>query len=89
VQVVNEIRQFIDLAQQQYADAFSASDDSGMFETSYSLTRVYSLLGNLSLAGRWAHESEKHTQDPAKILAINMVLLCGLIKQKYLNHQRG
>lgn len=80
-----EVNSFFSVLQDQYADAFRTQDIQGLYDTSYALTRAYAALGNLSLAGRWAAECEKHTSDPNKILALNMVLICGIIKQRYLN----
>ena len=84
--VLSEIQQFLELSQQQYVEAYNANDSRGMFDASYTLARTYSAIGNLALAGRWAHECEKYTTDPAKILTINMLLLCGIIKHRYLHN---
>ncbi len=81
----HEVDSFIGLLQEQYADAFRVQDSQGLCETSYALTRAYSSIGNLTLAGRWAHECEKHTEDPEKIIAINMALIRGIIKQRFMN----
>ena len=83
---VSEIRSFLDILQGQYADAFKNTDEDGMFEISYALTRSYAAIGNITLAGRWAYECERRTKDPSKVFAINMLLLCGILKQKYLKH---
>lgn len=82
---VTEIRHFIDILQSQYAEALKTTDEEGMYETSYALTRSYAAIGNITLAGRWAYECEKRTKDPSKIFAINMLLLCGILKKKHLN----
>jgi hypothetical protein len=81
-----DVDSFFSVLQEQYGEAFRSQDSQGLFDTSYALTRAYAALGNLALAGRWAHECEKHTDDPNKVLALNMVLICGIIKQRYLNH---
>ncbi len=86
MKILNEIRQFLDFTQLQYVEAFNVCDQKGMFDASYALARAYTAMGNLVLAGRWAHECEKHTDDAGKILNINMLLLCGVIKHKYLNN---
>lgn len=83
MQTLDEVGEFVTLVQRQYAEAFETDDTDGMFETSFALTRLYSLMGNIPLAGRWARECEKHTGDPSRILAVNMLLICGIIKQKY------
>lgn len=86
MKVLDEIQQFLELSQLQYVEAYNAHDTKGMFESSYALARTYSAIGNLVLAGRWAHECEKHTTDPGKVLTINMLLLCGIIKHRYLRN---
>lgn len=80
---LNEIQQYVKIINKHFSEAFTSEDKEGMYETSYALTRAYALMGNITLAGRWANECEKHTDDPSKIFAINLFLLCGIIKQKY------
>ena len=81
--MLSEIQQYTNIISKHFSEAFVSDDKEGMYETSYALTRAYALSGNISLAGRWANECEKYTEDPSKLFAINLFLLYGIIKQKY------
>lgn len=81
-----EVDAFFNVLQTQYGHAFQNQDTQELYDTSYALTRAYAAVGNMTLAGRWANECEKHTCNPDKIMALNIVLICGIIKQRYLNH---
>ncbi|NCD31929.1 MAG: hypothetical protein EOL87_00775 [Spartobacteria bacterium] len=55
-EVYIELGAFIDLMNEQYGDAVAVDDVEGMMQLSGALSITYALIGNHSLAKRWAHE---------------------------------
>ncbi len=51
-----EVRAFLALLHEQYADALRTQDDAGQMETCGSLCVAYAAMGNESLSRKWAQE---------------------------------
>ena len=55
-----EVKRYLDLLQEQYADAFRDLDTEGMIETSNDLSLAYFVLGYESLAYKWREAYWEH-----------------------------
>ncbi|MBN1670710.1 MAG: hypothetical protein JXR37_06745 [Kiritimatiellae bacterium] len=72
---LEEIAGFVGMVQAQYAEAFASGDHAGLLQTSFDLLHAYAAEGNATLAGKWADECLRHTEDPMTRLAVKLLLL--------------